>query len=56
MDNFALLFSFSKHLEDFVGFLGAAGPPVAVVPLAFVFLVFCGVLMEPKVSREGPAP
>ena len=32
---------FSKDLTDFFGFLGAAGPPVAVVPLAFVSIVFC---------------
>ena len=35
--SFSLFFEGFKHLA---GFLGDAGPPVAVVPLAFVFLVF----------------
>ena len=34
---------------DFVGLLGTAGPPVPLVPLAFVFLVFCG-------GFKGPPP
>ena len=46
LDEFWLvLISFLLFLEgfkDFVGFLGASGPPVAVVPLACVFPVFCG--------------
>ena len=32
---------FFEGFKDFVGFLCAAGPPVAVVPLASVFLLFC---------------
>ncbi len=32
---------FSKGFGDFVGLLGTAGPPVPLVPLAFVFLMFC---------------
>ena len=31
----------SKDLENFVGFLGAAGPPPPMVLLACVFPVFC---------------
>ena len=36
---FPLIF---KGFEDFAGSLGAVGPPVPVVPLAFVFPLFCG--------------
>ena len=43
---------FSKDLKDFAGFLGAAGPPVAVVRLAFVFHVFCGGLREVEVRPK----
>ena len=33
---------FFEGFEDFAGFFGPSGPLVAVVPLAFVFPVFCG--------------
>ena len=32
---------FFEGFKDFAGFLCAAGPPVPVVPLVSVFLVFC---------------
>ena len=44
-----VLVSFPMILKGFMGFrwfLGAAGPPVPIVPLAFVFLVFGGGFKE----------
>ena len=50
LDEFwCVLISFPSIFEDlwcFVGFLGAAGPPVPIVPVAFVFPVFCGGFKE----------
>ena len=45
LDNFRLVLISSPLLfrgfRDFVGFLGAAGAPVRVVPRASVFVMFC---------------
>ena len=47
---------FFKGFKDFTGFLGAAGPPVSVVPLASVFTLFCvgfkGGRCEIEVKKE----
>jgi hypothetical protein len=40
---------FFEGFKDFAGFLCAAGPPVAVVPLVSVFPVFCVGFKEGKV-------
>ena len=42
----ALVVRLPKDVEDFVGFLGVAGPLVQFVPLAFVFSEICGGLRD----------
>ena len=41
-----------EGFKDFSGFLSAAGPPVPVVPLAFVFFVFCEDFKEGQSETE----
>ena len=47
---------FFAGFRDFAGLLGAAGPPVAVVAVAFVFPVSCGGFKGSQSVLEGNPP